>query len=374
MADTKTYTTNYNLEKPGQDDFYNVDVFNANADKIDAEMKAAAGRDTTHKSAPVLDHPDNSVTDAKIGNRTITDTVTAAAGANTVTNLFGMIGNMIKRITGKTTWYTAPATTLEAANTHITATSSAHGATSANTASAIVQRDASGNFIANTITAALNGLAATATKLANTRTINNVAFDGTANITIADDTKAPIAHSSAATTYGVSTASAYGHAMASSAAPLVNGTAAAGTDNGKFAREGHVHPTDTTRAPLASPVLTGVPTAPTAAAGTNTTQIATTAFVQAAAAAAYDGGHIFTENGYQKLSNGLILQWGRATGTNPAQYNFPIAYPTACLGVYITRIGGSNYVNVWTWTTTYFTGDVTVGSPNKDALWFSIGY
>ena len=36
----------------------------------------------------------------------------------------------------------------------------------------------------------------------------------------------------------------------------------------------------TAYAPLASPALTGTPTAPTAAAGTNTTQIATTAFVQ----------------------------------------------------------------------------------------------
>lgn len=35
-------------------------------------------------------------------------------------------------------------------------------------------------------------------------------------------------------------------------------------------------------APLASPALTGTPTAPTATAGTNTTQIATTAFVQSA--------------------------------------------------------------------------------------------
>ena len=39
-------------------------------------------------------------------------------------------------------------------------------------------------------------------------------------------------------------------------------------------------------APLASPALTGTPTAPTAAASTNTTQIATTAMVQAAIAAA----------------------------------------------------------------------------------------
>ena len=36
----------------------------------------------------------------------------------------------------------------------------------------------------------------------------------------------------------------------------------------------------TTYAKLASPALTGTPTAPTAAVGTNTTQIATTAFVQ----------------------------------------------------------------------------------------------
>ena len=38
----------------------------------------------------------------------------------------------------------------------------------------------------------------------------------------------------------------------------------------------------TTYAPLASPALTGTPTAPTAAAGTNTTQIATTSFVNTA--------------------------------------------------------------------------------------------
>ena len=44
------------------------------------------------------------------------------------------------------------------------------------------------------------------------------------------------------------------------------------------------------KAPLASPALTGVPTAPTAASGTNTTQVATTAFVTAAVAAGGGGG------------------------------------------------------------------------------------
>ena len=42
---------------------------------------------------------------------------------------------------------------------------------------------------------------------------------------------------------------------------------------------------DALKAPLASPALTGVPAAPTATAGTNTTQIATTAFVNSAISA-----------------------------------------------------------------------------------------
>jgi hypothetical protein len=58
-------------------------------------------------------------------------------------------------------------------------------AASANTGNAIVARDASGNFSASTITASLSGNAATATKLATARTINGVAFDGSATITIA---------------------------------------------------------------------------------------------------------------------------------------------------------------------------------------------
>lgn len=33
-----TYTNHYNLEKPAQTDVYNVDVFNANADKVDAAL------------------------------------------------------------------------------------------------------------------------------------------------------------------------------------------------------------------------------------------------------------------------------------------------------------------------------------------------
>ena len=66
--------------------------------------------------------------------------------------------------------------------------------------------------------------------------------------------------------------------QAGSATPLVNGTAAVGTSL-RYARQDHVHGTDTTRAPLASPTFTGTPLSTTAAVDTNTTQIATTAYV-----------------------------------------------------------------------------------------------
>lgn len=65
-----------------------------------------------------------------------------------------------------------------------------------------------------------------------------------------------------------------------------------------FTPAAHTHPTsevtglDATlaaKAPLASPALTGTPTAPTAVAGTNSTQLATTAFVAAAVSALING-------------------------------------------------------------------------------------
>jgi hypothetical protein len=55
-------------------------------------------------------------------------------------------------------------------------------ATDANTASKLVKRDASGNFAAGTITAALTGNASTATTLATARNIGGVSFNGSANI------------------------------------------------------------------------------------------------------------------------------------------------------------------------------------------------
>lgn len=57
------------------------------------------------------------------------------------------------------------------------------------------------------------------------------------------------------------------------------------------------------KAPLASPSLTGTPTAPTAAGGTNTTQIATTEFVTSAISAAAPGEGSITST---MIANGTI--------------------------------------------------------------------
>jgi hypothetical protein len=57
-------------------------------------------------------------------------------------------------------------------------------AASINTASKVVARDASGNFAAGTITAALTGNASTATALQTARTIGGVSFNGSASINL----------------------------------------------------------------------------------------------------------------------------------------------------------------------------------------------
>ena len=62
---------------------------------------------------------------------------------------------------------------------------------------------------------------------------------------------APSAHTDATgAAVGQASASVFGHAKASSANPVAPGTAAAGTDNGMYAREGHVHPSQASVATL----------------------------------------------------------------------------------------------------------------------------
>lgn len=96
-------------------------------------------------------------------------------------------------------------------------------------------------------------------------------LDGvTSNIQTQLDAKAPLANPALTGTPTAPTASAdtnttqvattaFVLGQAASTNPVINGTAAAGTST-RYARADHVHPTDTTRAPLASPTFTGTVT------------------------------------------------------------------------------------------------------------------
>jgi hypothetical protein len=82
----------------------------------------------------------------------------------------------------------------------------------------------------------------------------------------------------------------------------------------------------------------------TQAAGTNTTQLATTAFTKAEIIATVSGANISAStNGYQKLPSGLIIQWGSFNQTaQSTSFNFPISFPNNCFVVTATLQGNAS--------------------------------
>lgn len=144
--------------------------------------------------------------------------------------------------------------------------------------------------------------------------------------------------------------------------------------------EKRIRELDEEKAPLANPSLTGTPTAPTPATGDNSTKIATTAFVQNGFSTSS-----LSENGYQKLPSGLIMQWGQAISTGgPSQrtVTFPTRFPTACLNVVVGLMNGgwegdnityASYIyNSKTTTSFKYVLDAEVGT--EGVTWFAIGY
>lgn len=308
----------------------------------------------THKTKTPLDHPDgsvttakiadSSVTDIKIGNRTITDTTALAGTAAELTVLLSRIGNMIKQITGKSNWYTAPAATIEALNSGKQPLDATLTALAALTTAAdkMIYSTGSDAFAVTALTAFARTIlddadASTARTTLGAAPIVSPGFTGTPT--------APTATAGTNTTQLATTAfvlTAIANLVDSSPAALdtLNELAAALGDDPNFATTmatalGNKQPLDATltaiaalttaanqmiystgadtfalatlsafartllddadaatarttlgAAPSASPTFTGIPAAPTPAAGTNTTQLATTAFVQAAVGAA----------------------------------------------------------------------------------------
>jgi hypothetical protein len=125
---------------------------------------------------------------------------------------------------------------------------------------------------------------------------------------------------------------------------------------------------------LASAILTGTPTAPTAALVTNNTQIANTAFVKSLVGGSNAFAQSLSNNGYVKLASGLIIQWGNT----PAETNsiFPIAFPNTVFRV-LVQIDWNNSGNFSGWD--IYPQDITntgFNRPDQTAgcTYLAIGY
>lgn len=147
-------------------------------------------------------------------------------------------------------------------------------ATNAATANTVVKRDGNASFAANVITANLvgdvTGNADTATTLETARNIAGVSFNGSANIDIATTNLTNVTATAAEVN-------------------VLDGITATTTElNYLSGAASNVQAQLNNKAPLASPALTGTPTAPTATSGTNSNVLATTAYVDGAVSSLVD--------------------------------------------------------------------------------------
>jgi len=120
-------------------------------------------------------------------------------------------------------------------------------------------------------------------------------------------------------------------------APGMDGTATVGTSL-LYARQDHLHPTDSSRAPVASPVLTGNPQSVTPVTTDSSTSIATTAFVKAAIAS---GASIVVSDTPPTPQPNML--WFDSVGCNLYLY---YSDPNSSQFINVTNAGGGSVVQV----------------------------
>jgi len=267
----------------------------------------------------------------------------------------------------------------------------------------------------NTIQGNISGNAATATKLQTTRTINGVSFNGTSNITLPTvnttgnqtiyDTKtfnstiqgtitnanyATNAGNASTVTNGVYTNSS--QALHSTDALRINGRTIY-LYKGNGTSENVTIPTTDLSAYATTSYVSGNYVAKTSSQALHSTDAlrlsGSTLYLykgnggyesaNLSSVSNFDSAHSFATNGYQKFSNGLIIQWG-FLNTYQEYTNtitFPISFPNACLNGLATiksyETNTDDSVLIRTFTTT--TMQVVLKRPSEnDVYWFAIGY
>ena len=240
---------------------------------------------------PTAPTPDASANSNEIATAAfVRSKISSSAALDATTNTKGII-KLANDLGGTADLPTVNSVGGVASSTITTINTTVAAATASNTANTLVKRNASGNFSAGTITASLigdvtgnlSGNANTATILAGMKNIYGNAFDGSADLSqviagtyggtgVNNGTNTISLGGNITTANDFTTAGNYSTTLTSTGATNITlpttGTIAtlAGTET-------------MTNKTIVNAVLTGIPTAPTAASTINNTQIATTAYV-----------------------------------------------------------------------------------------------
>ena len=207
-----TFTPNLNLEKPAQEDFYNVDVQNANMDKIDATYKTLYGEhnkpnpeDIGAATEEMVDEAKNAASNANSAASTAQSNLNAHIGNKSnphgVTKSQVGLGNVPNVATNDQTPTYSAASTLT-------------GLTSGEKLSVAFGKimKAIADFITHKgSTSNPHGVTKAQVGLGNVDNTNDASKPISAATQSALDGKAPKSHAASATTYGIGTGSNYGH-------------------------------------------------------------------------------------------------------------------------------------------------------------------
>lgn len=129
---------------------------------------------------------------------------------------------------------------------------------------------------------------------------------------------------------------AYVVGQAAATAPVMDGTAAVGTSL-RYARQDHVHPSDTTRAPLASPTFTGTVTIPPGASISGYAPLASPSFT---GTASFAGDVLLTGTGQLDLPAGTTAQRTGSPTSGMIRFNTTLAQFEGYNGTAWGQLGG----------------------------------